>query len=161
MLAFGNISVHMGLMTQTSFLAVIRLLRAQALLEQKFSQELGSVHGLSLNDSLLMMHLEQAPLLRLSRVDLAKRLCVSPSTVTRMTLPLEKLGMLGREADARDARLAYVTLTDTGRKVIGAARQTLERKSKEVFKDRWSAEEVGTLADLLGRLTASQPNDLV
>ncbi len=124
MLAFGNISVYVFAMTQTSFLAVIRLLSAQALLEQKFSQELGSVHGLSLNDSLLMMHLEQAPLLRLSRVDLAKRLCVSPSTVTRMTLPLEKLGMLGREADARDARLAYVTLTDTGRKVIGAARQT-------------------------------------
>ena len=148
-------------MTQTSFLAVIRLLSAQALLEQKFSQELGSVHGLSLNDSLLMMHLEQAPLLRLSRVDLAKRLCVSPSTVTRMTLPLEKLGMLGREADLRDARLAYVTLTDTGRKVIAAARQTLERKSKEVFKDRWSAEEIENLADLLGRLTASQPNDLV
>ena len=151
----------MSSMTQTSFLAVIRLLSAQALLEQKFSQELGSVHGLSLNDSLLMMHLEQAPLLRLSRVDLAKRLCVSPSTVTRMTLPLEKLGMLGREADARDARLAYVTLTDTGRKVIGAARQTLERKAKEVFKDRWSEDEVATLADLLGRLTASQPNDLV
>lgn len=148
-------------MTQTSFLAVIRLLSAQALLEQKFSQELGSVHGLSLNDSLLMMHLEQAALSRLSRVDLAKRLSVSPSTVTRMTLPLEKLGMLGREADMRDARLAYVTLTDTGRKVIAAARQTLERKAKEVFKDRWSAEEVGTLADLLGRLTASQPNDLV
>lgn len=148
-------------MTQTSFLAVIRLLSAQALLEQKFSQELGSVHGLSLNDSLLMMHLEQAALSRLSRVDLAKRLSVSPSTVTRMTLPLEKLGMLGREADMRDARLAYVTLTDTGRKVIAAARQTLERKAKEVFKDRWSAEEVGNLADLLGRLTASQPNDLV
>ena len=151
----------MSFMTQTSFLAVIRLLSAQALLEQKFSQELGSVHGLSLNDSLLMMHLEQAALSRLSRVDLAKRLSVSPSTVTRMTLPLEKLGMLGREADMRDARLAYVTLTDTGRKVIAAARQTLERKAKEVFKDRWSAEEVGTLADLLGRLTASQPNDLV
>ena len=148
-------------MTQTSFLAVIRLLSAQALLEQTFSQELGSVHGLSLNDTLLMMHLEQASLSRLSRVDLAKRLCVSPSTVTRMSLPLEKLGMLGREADLRDARLAYVTLTDTGRKVILAARQTLERKAKAVFKDRWADEEVGTLADLLGRLTASQPNDLV
>lgn len=148
-------------MTQTSFLAVIRLLSAQALLEEKFSHGLGAVHGLSLNDTLLMMHLEQAPLSRLSRVDLAKRLFVSPSTVTRMSLPLEKLGLLGREADARDARLAYVTLTDTGRKVILAARETLERKAKEVFKDRWSDEEVATLADLLGRLTASQPNDLV
>ena len=147
-------------MTNTSFSALVRLLDAHALLEQRFTGELGAVHGLSLNEALLMMNLERATLSRLSRVDLAKRLCVSPSTVTRMTLPLEKLGLVGREADARDARLAYVTLTDTGREVVMAARATLERKATEVFRDRWTPEDIETLSDLLGRLTAGQSGDL-
>ena len=147
-------------MTNTSFSALVRLLDAHALLEQRFTGELGAVHGLSLNEALLMMNLERATLSRLSRVDLAKRLCVSPSTVTRMTLPLEKLGLVGREADARDARLAYVTLTDSGREVVMAARATLERKATEVFRDRWTPEDIETLSDLLGRLTAGQSGDL-
>jgi DNA-binding MarR family transcriptional regulator len=147
-------------MTHTPFSAVVRLIGTHALLEQRFTGELGAVHGLSLNDTLLMMHLEKASLSRLSRVDLAKRLCVSPSTVTRMTLPLEKLGLVGRQADARDARLAYVTLSDTGREVITAARATLERKATEVFRDRWAPEDIATLSDLLGRLTAGQSGDL-
>ena len=107
------------------------------------------------------MHLSRAPGERLSRIDLAKRLNTSASTITRMALPLEKLGVIGREADARDARLAYVVLTDAGRALVGHASATLERMSAEVFRDRWTEGEVEQLGDLLGRLTAGQPGNLV
>jgi DNA-binding MarR family transcriptional regulator len=148
-------------MTQPSFSAVLRLLGANARLEERFSNGLGSLHGLALKEVLLLMHLEQAPRRRLSRIDLAKRLYVSPSTVTRMAAPLEKLGVVGREADSRDARLAYVVLTEAGQTLVANARATLEVMAADIFRDRWTKPEIAGLADLLGRLTAGQAGELV
>lgn len=147
-------------MSTASFSAVMNLLRIQARLTESFAGPLGAVHGLALNEVLLLMHLERAPAHRLSRVDLARRLCVSPSTVTRMAAPLEKLRLVGREADKRDARLAYVVLTATGRRVVSEARASLERLASEVFKDRWTEAEIASLNGLLSRITAAQPGDI-
>ena len=147
-------------MSKTPFTTVINLLRAQALVQERFSGELGSVHGLALNEALLLIHLEKAPLRRLTRVDLAKRLHASPSTVTRMAAPMEKIGLVARQADPSDARLAYVVLTEAGLTLVGDVRKTLERRSAELFRDRWSDAEVASLAKLLGRLTAGELGDL-
>jgi DNA-binding MarR family transcriptional regulator len=147
-------------MTSPSFSAVLSLLGANARLEERFSGGLGSLHGLALKEVLLLMHLERAPRTRLSRIDLAKRLYVSPSTVTRMAAPLEKLGLVGREADPRDARLAYVVLTKAGQELVTNARATLERMAADIFRDRWTKPEIAVLAELLSRLTAGQPGDL-
>lgn len=147
-------------MSTPSFTAVIHLLRAHAGIADRFGRGLGSIHGLGLNEVLLLMHLERAPLSRLSRVDLAQRLSVSPSTVTRMTAPLEKIGMVARQSNPRDARLAYVVLTAAGRKAITNARASLEQMAAGVFRGLWTEAEITTLATLLGRLTAGQPGDL-
>ena len=147
-------------MINPSLATVLHLLRAHARIEESFSGKLGAVHGLSLKETLLLMHLARAERERLARVDLARRLSVSPSTVTRMAAPLEKLGLIGREPDARDARLAYVTLTPAGKTLVENATVTLERLSGEAFSDRWSAQEVERLGSLLGRLTAGQPGTL-
>jgi DNA-binding MarR family transcriptional regulator len=148
-------------MSKTPFIAVIDLLRAAALVQERFAGELGSVHGLALGEALLLMHLERAPLQRLTRVDLAKRLHASASTVTRMATPMEKTGLVVRQSDPRDARLAYVALTEAGMKVVAEVRQTLEKRSAELFRDRWSETEIASLSRLLGRLTAGEPGTLV
>ena len=147
-------------MSKAPFTTVINLLRAQALVQDRFSGELGSVHGLALNEALLLMHLEKAPLRRLTRVDLATRLHASPSTVTRMAMPMEKTGLVARQSDPRDARLAYVALTEAGLTLVGEVRKTLERRSAELFRDRWSDAEVASLGKLLGRITAGELGDL-
>ena len=146
---------------KTPFTTVINLLRGSALIQERFSGELGSVHGLALNEALLLMHLERAPLQRLTRVDLAKRLHASASTVTRMAAPMEKTGLVVRQPDPRDARLAYVALTEAGAALVGEVRKTLEKRSAELFRDRWTADEIATLAAMLGRLTANEPGTLV
>jgi len=140
--------------------SVLALLRANARIEEQFGNAPGSIHGLALKELLLLMHLERAPKTRLSRIDLSRRLHVSASTVTRMTKPMEKLGMVGRQADARDARLAYVVLTPAGKRLVTDARATLERLADTLFSDRWSRQEIATLAELLGRLTAGLPGEL-
>ncbi len=139
------------------FGTVMNLLRAAALIQDRF--RLG--HGVSLNEALLLMYLERAPQQRLTRVDLAKRMHLSPSTVTRMAAPMEKIGLVSRQSDARDARRAYVVLTQAGRATIGEVRETLAQSSADLLSDRWTDDEIQTLGKLLGRLTAAEPGTLV
>ena len=142
----------METLSDPAAVAALRLFRASARLEEKFNSALGAVHGQSLKDALLLMHVAQAEGGRLSRIELGKRLSVSPSTVTRTTTPLEKRGLLGRESHAHDARFAYVVLTKAGRRAVTDAEATFERLAAEIFRDRWKGAEIETLASLLGRL---------
>src|SRR5260221_14711496 len=140
--------------TTPSFTAALRLFQAHARLEERFASGLGAVHGLSLKDTLLLMYVAHAEGGRLSRIELAKRLAVSPSTVTRTTAPLEKRGLLGREANERDARYAYVVLTKAGRRAVSDAEATMERLADGAFRDRWGASEIKSLSSLLTWLLA-------
>ncbi len=106
------------------------------------------------------MHLEQAPLHRLSRVELAKRMHVSASTVTRMAAPLEKIGVVARQTDERDARLAFVVLTESGLEKVHEARVTFTKQAGYIFRDRWTEEDLEQLSDLLHRLIADAPGNL-
>src|SRR3982074_2665771 len=59
-------------MSRSPLSPVLALLRAHARIEEQFGNALGSIHGLALKELLLMMHLERAPKLRLSRIDPAQ-----------------------------------------------------------------------------------------
>ena len=147
-------------MSDTSLAAILRLLRAQSFIEARIDPGLGAIHGIALREFMFLVQLDQAPANRLRRVDLAARLNVSQSTVTRLALPLEKLGFIKREADPRDARVGYVVLTKAGRQRVADARDSLEGAAAKLFRDRWADKEIATLASLLGRFTAALPGDL-
>ena len=138
----------------------LRILQAAEDIRARLAGEFSAVHGLSVNEFLLLSHLAQAQAQKLSRAELAKRMHVSASTVTRMAVPLEKLGLVGREADPRDARLAYVVLTKTGKTRLKDAQLTFAQRAKTVFGDRWNQGELNRLSELLNRLVASSPGNL-
>ena len=140
--------------------AVLSLLRAQSHLQSRFAAELGSVHGLSVNELMLLMHLEQAPENRLRRVDLAARLDLSQSGVTRMLAPMEKLGWVERDTDPRDARVGYVVLRKAGQRLAKDGARTLTAQAEALFGDHWSEKDLVALARLLGRLTSNLPGKL-
>ncbi|WP_299729402.1 MarR family transcriptional regulator [uncultured Tateyamaria sp.] len=139
---------------------VLRLLQSGDAIKARLAGEFSAVHGLSVNEMFLLMQLERASLHRLSRVELARRLHMSASTVTRMTAPMEKIGLVSRQADERDARLSFVVLTDAGRTKVEEARATFAKQASYVFRDRWTEDEVAMLSDLLGRLVADMPGSL-
>ena len=141
-------------------LPVLRLLQAADEVRSKLSGEFSAIHGLSVNEYLLLMHLDRAALNRLSRVELAKRMHVSASTVTRMAQPLEKIGLLDKAPDARDARLSLVVLTDTGKNRLAEVNETFAKQSKYVFQDRWESTEVEDLSHLLYRLVVNSSANL-
>lgn len=144
-------------MDNTQSSNALRLLQAATVFRARLSGELAAVHGLSVNDFLLLLQLDQAPAGRLSRVELARRLHLSASTVTRMAAPMEKIGLLARQAHDRDARLAFVVLTPAGQTKLQEAKDTFDRQSASLFSDRWSASELEELSGLLHRLVAGTP----
>jgi DNA-binding MarR family transcriptional regulator len=133
----------------------LRLGQAHAALAKRFDRGLSSHHGLSYGDFVLLSHLGAAPGGRLRRIDLAEAVGLTASGVTRALGPLERIGVVEREANPRDARVAYASLTGAGRQLLADAQVTAERVAAHAFIDRgWSAEDVATLVDLLARLDA-------
>ncbi|MCE3030173.1 MarR family winged helix-turn-helix transcriptional regulator [Streptomyces sp. CMSTAAHL-2] len=133
--------------------AALRLVRAQAALVRRFDARLGGLHGVSLADFTLLLRLGQAPGGRMRRVDLAEALGLTASGVTRALAPLERIGLVTREPDARDARVAYASLTGTGRARLKEMLATAEETAEDLFSaPTWGEEEVPLLASLLTRL---------
>jgi len=129
--------------------ACLRLLRMQARLVRRFDTALGDVHGLGLVDFQLLFELYRAPDGRLRRVDLAERTSSSTLAVTRMLGPLERIGLVTREANPRDVRLAYAALTPTGRERVREALITAGHVAERLFAER---EDGGELLGLGGEL---------
>ncbi|MFE7211913.1 MarR family winged helix-turn-helix transcriptional regulator [Streptomyces sp. NPDC001698] len=133
--------------------ASLRLVRAQTALVKRFDASLGGLHGVSLADFTMLLRLGQAPGSRMRRVDLAEALGLTASGVTRGLAPLERIGLVTRETDARDGRVAYATLTDTGRARLTDMLATAEQIAAEVFAaPPWSKEDIGRLSALLTHL---------
>jgi len=147
-------------MNKSAFSVTTQLLRAHASIQERLNHSISAVHGISLQELLLLMYLQSEPGARLSRVELARRMHVSASTVTRQLAPLEKRGIIGRESDARDARLSYVVLTPAGEELVHDGRRSLRQSSAGFFQDRWNSDEVNTLSELLARLTVNLPGRL-
>ncbi|WP_371516174.1 MarR family winged helix-turn-helix transcriptional regulator [Kitasatospora sp. NBC_01300] len=137
----------------------LRLVRAQAAVAKRFDASLGGLHGVSLSDFTLLLHLGHAPGGRMRRVDLAEALGLTASGVTRGLAPLERIGLVSREAAARDARVAYAALTPTGRERLTEMLYTARKVADDLFADdQWSPDDLGRLAVLLTRLGGTAPD---
>ena len=139
-------------MTEQATTSALRLLQAADSFRAGLAGEFSAIHGISVNEFTLLLHLERAAAHRLPRVDLAKRLHVSASTITRMAAPLEKIGLLARDVDERDARIVFVVITQTGREKLSEALATFSKRAGYLFDDRWSDEEVDQFSIMLRRV---------
>jgi DNA-binding MarR family transcriptional regulator len=140
--------------------AWVGLLRAHASTTRRFNAELVVSHGLTLNDYEVLLHLYRAEGHRLRRVDLAERVMLTPSGITRLLEGLERCGYVERASCEADARVSYAQLTEAGEAKLHEAAETHVAGIRNFFRDRFSAEELGALGGLLERVPADPPGDL-
>lgn len=107
-----------------------------------------SGHGLSFSDFVILHHLEKAPEHQLRPIDLAHKLGLTPSGITRMLFPLEKLHIIQRDKSASDARSRYARLTPAGLELLQNATATLENRLEDIIP----ANFVNKVDDLTGSL---------
>jgi DNA-binding MarR family transcriptional regulator len=132
--------------------AWIAFLRSHAAITREMSVQLQREHGLTLNDYEVLLHLEQAEGRRLRRVDLAERVLLTASGITRLLEGLERAGYVEKDTCASDARVTYAHLTEEGRAKLKDASRTHLAGIDELFVSRYSGSELATLSDLLSRL---------
>ena len=135
--------------------AWINFLRAHAAVTRQFNAELLAMHGLTINDFDVLAQLSLAPEQALKRVDLAERVLLTPSGITRLLKGLEEAGFVSNRPCAEDARVTYAVLTPKGRKKLAQARKTHVASVRMLFSERFERDELETLASLLERLPQS------
>jgi DNA-binding MarR family transcriptional regulator len=132
----------------------LKLVRAQTALVKRFDGRLSALHGVSLADLMVLLELGRAEGGRMRRVDLAAALGLTASGVTRGLVPLERIGLVVREPDPRDARVAYASLTPTGRERLGEMLATADEIAADVFAaPRWADGGIDAMAGLLADLS--------
>ena len=133
---------------------VLDLARARTVVLRDIDVPLGGHHGLGLNDLAVLLELKAAPAWTLRRVELARRLAVTTSGIARQLAPLERIGLVTRESNPADARLALVVLTPRGAEVAEEAAATAEHAAEGALGRIWSMREKDALRPLLARAAA-------
>ena len=132
--------------------AWVAFLRTHAAIVRELSTRLQRDQGLTLNDFEVLLTLSTAEEGRLRRVDLAERVLLTASGITRLLDGLERAGYVCRDVCPADARVSYAKLTDAGRTKLVEASATHLEDVAELFSSRFSAVELEALDALLGRL---------
>lgn len=110
-----------------------------------------SVHGISFSEFCILHQLVAAPQQRLSRIELAKAVGLSASGITRLLQPMEKIQLVEKEQNARDARISLVKLSAIGQQIYQDALQSLGFFASQ-FMSPLTVRQQETLTELLTRL---------
>lgn len=100
------------------------LLCVQTRLLARLDAELTREHGLSLGDYEVLVHLSEAPGRALRMTQLASRLTLSPSGLTRRLDGLVREGLVARKACPSDRRGSLAELTEQGADRLRSAAET-------------------------------------
>ena len=136
-----------------------RLLRAHASTTRLLSASLQAEHGLTINDYEALYVLSRAEGQRMRRVDLARRLLLTPSGVTRLLEGLEEAGLVERASCKEDLRVTYAQLTEAGAAKLEAASCAHVGSIRTLFEEHFSPEEIEALATALGKLPGAEHAD--
>lgn len=93
----------------------------------KVDTSLGALHGIAFVEFMVLFQLSLSPSGHMRRVDLATAIGRSPSGVTRLLKPLEKIGLVTRASSDRDARVSLVKLTEAGWAKLDDALPTVDQ----------------------------------
>jgi len=105
------------------------------------------VHGISFSEYQVLHHLSDSPESMLPRVELARRVGLTASGVTRMLAPMEKIGLVQKEANPRDARMSLVKLSTAGEAMYQDATVTVDSVASGMV-DAFTKEQVQALRSM-------------
>ncbi len=119
-----------------------------AVISKHLDNSLGAIHGIGLAEYMVLLNLMKAPNHALRRIDIAEALARTASGITRMLMPMEKIGLVSKETNARDARVSLVKITPAGEELFRNATVTLDAKSQSLLRNI-DSESADTMLALL------------
>jgi DNA-binding MarR family transcriptional regulator len=136
-------------LSETELRAWQALLHAHQKVTRALDAELRTEHGLSIAAYDVLLRLARAPERTLRMTDLAERVMMSPSGLTRVVDRLVDAGLVRRDRVQGDARVMLAQLTDEGRRTLRRAARTHLRGIREHFTGNLSQPRLRDVASAL------------
>lgn len=123
----------------------------------KFQTELSRrldarLNGISFNEFIILFHLGQADENKMRRIDLAEKVGLTASGITRLLLPMEKIGLIKKESNEHDARVSYVVLANGGKTKLSEGLERMEIYCDDIIPKN-SLKKLEELSNLLTEIT--------
>lgn len=134
-------------------------LRAHGTLVRYLDDELRTTHGLTLSSYEVLLFLAWSPDRRMRMGELAGRVLITLSGVTRLIGRLEREGLVRRERSPEDGRGSYAALTEAGFLRLQEAHPTHLSGVRRLFLRHFTTEELQTLAGFWDRVAPRVPRD--
>ena len=131
------------------------MLQVNARVTAALDAQMRTEHGLSVSSYEVLMFLADAPCRRLRMSEIADRVLLSRSGLTRLVDRLVQLGYVTRCAAEADGRGSYAELTDTGLDKFRAAQRTHREGVRTFFLERLSTTDTVVLGDIWTRFLSS------
>lgn len=110
------------------------------------------LHGISFTEFQVLHQLSAAPEYKLSRIELAEKINLTASGVTRLLNPMEKNHLVTKQKNERDARISWVLMTKTGQEIYQDALTTFGFGT-ETFTENLTDKQTEQLLQLLKALS--------
>lgn len=112
---------------------ILDLTKAKTVAGRRFDSRLGG--GIGLNEFMILFTLSEAGNEKMRRIDLAQAVGLTASGVTRLLAPMEKIGLIQREANPTDARISYVALASGGKRILSEQLEKAELLASDLIPD--------------------------
>src|SRR5829696_3381230 len=132
------------------------MLQVHAKVTRQLDAQMHAEHGLSVSAYEVLMFLADTDGKRLRMAEIADRVLLSRSGLTRLVDRLVALGYVRRNACADDGRGSYAELTEAGATKFEAARRTHLAGVREFFLERLSDEDQRALGDAWDKVLPGQ-----
>jgi len=116
--------------TSKSVKFLINLAKTQTILNNRFDRGLG---GLGFSEFLILFNLREAEGQKMRRVDIADKIGMTASGITRLLLPMEKIGLVKSGPAEQDARVRSVILAGAGKQKLTEALERIEFLASEII----------------------------
>ena len=117
----------------TTMLLISTLSLLQNKLNKRIDNKL-SIHGISFTEFMTMYNLSVAPDMTMRRIELAESIGLTASGVTRLLLPMQKIKLVKKQRNPRDARVSLVKLSDSGLEILTDALVSFEEVSSDLMQ---------------------------
>ncbi|MDD5341140.1 MAG: MarR family winged helix-turn-helix transcriptional regulator [Patescibacteria group bacterium] len=124
---------------------LINMAKTQAILNARLDRGLG---GLGFSEFLILYHLSQAEDQKMRRVDLADKIGLTASGVTRLLLPMEKVHLIKNGPQEDDARVRSVILGAGGKQKLTEALERIEILAEDIISPV-QAKKIDDISDFI------------
>jgi len=114
-------------------LFIINMWSANSIISKRLDASLGSVHGIGFTEYMILFHLNNSHNKSMRRIDLANNIGLTASGITRLVSPMEKIGVVMKEQNPRDARVSLVKMTPTGEIILADATISVKENTKRLL----------------------------